>query len=84
MYIPVMYKISGMFMITYPDLYKIVRCKLLLFAILFEIIIILKAVNYLYVQFLPITDRHRAIEIASYVIENVIILGISYMIYKNN
>ena len=48
-YIPVMFKISAMFMITYPDLYKIVRCKLRLFLVVFELFMILRALNYMYV-----------------------------------
>ena len=49
MYTPVMYKIGGMFRLTYPDLYKIVKCKLRFFLVVFNIFMILRAFNYIYV-----------------------------------
>ena len=48
MYLPVMFKISGMFMITYPDLYQVVKCKLTLFLVVFEMFMIIRALNYMY------------------------------------
>ena len=55
-FVPVVVKIMRMFKIAYPDLYDLVAAKLIMFLVLYEVFIGLRALTYWYKEIRGIND----------------------------
>lgn len=86
MFVPLVFKIMSMFKNAYPDLYEMIVGKLIVFLVLYELFIGLRALTYYFkeIQGLEKFIMMDLSQISLYASELFIILVFNYINYKNN